>query len=58
MLKSPSAIRFWLKSEGLGWSRGHAMQLALAAPSLRVLAVPLFRLAGRHSSSRSLAYAT
>jgi uncharacterized protein (DUF2236 family) len=43
---------------GLDWSRAHAMQLALAAPSLRVLAVPLFRLAGRHSSSRSLAYAT
>ena len=43
---------------GLDWSRAHAVQLALAAPSLRVLAVPLFRLAGRHPSSRSLAYAT
>jgi uncharacterized protein (DUF2236 family) len=43
---------------GLGWSRAHAMPLALAAPSLRVLAVPLFHLAGRVSSSRSLVYAT
>jgi uncharacterized protein (DUF2236 family) len=43
---------------GLGWSRAHAMRLALAAPSLRVLAVPLFHLAGRVSSSRSLVYAT
>jgi uncharacterized protein (DUF2236 family) len=43
---------------GLDWSRAHAVRLAMAAPSLRVLAVPLFRLAGRHSSSRSLAYAT
>jgi uncharacterized protein (DUF2236 family) len=43
---------------GLGWSRGHAMRLALTAPSLRVLAVPLFHLAGRVTSSRSLAYAT
>jgi uncharacterized protein (DUF2236 family) len=43
---------------GVGWSRADAMRLSLAAPSLRVLAVPLFRLAGRHSSSRSLAYAT
>jgi uncharacterized protein (DUF2236 family) len=43
---------------GLGWSRAHAMRLALTAPSLRVLAVPLFHLAGRLSSSRSLVYAT
>jgi uncharacterized protein (DUF2236 family) len=43
---------------GLDWSRAHAVQLALAVPSLRVLALPLFRLAGRHSSSRSLAHAT
>jgi uncharacterized protein (DUF2236 family) len=43
---------------GLGWSRAHAMQLTLAAPSLRVLAAPLFRLAGRAPASRSLAYAT
>jgi uncharacterized protein (DUF2236 family) len=42
----------------LGWSRAHSMRLALAAPSLRVLAVPLFHLAGRVSSSRSLVYAT
>jgi uncharacterized protein (DUF2236 family) len=43
---------------GLGWSRAHAMPLALGARSLRVLAVPLFYLAGRASSSRSLVYAT
>jgi uncharacterized protein (DUF2236 family) len=42
----------------LGWSRAHALRLALEAPSLRVLAVPLFHLAGRVASSRSLAYAT
>jgi uncharacterized protein (DUF2236 family) len=41
---------------GLGWSRAHAMRLTIAAPSLRVLAVPLFRLAGRVSSSPSLGY--
>jgi uncharacterized protein (DUF2236 family) len=43
---------------GIGWSRAHAMPLALGARSLRVLAVPLFHLAGRASSSRSLVYAT
>jgi uncharacterized protein (DUF2236 family) len=43
---------------GLGWSRKHATSLAMAAPSLRVLAVPLFHLAGRVSSSRSVVYAT
>jgi uncharacterized protein (DUF2236 family) len=43
---------------GLAWSRAHATSLALAAPSLRFLAVPLFNLAGRVSSSRSLVYAT
>jgi uncharacterized protein (DUF2236 family) len=43
---------------GLPWSRTHATSLRLAAPSLRVLAVPLFHLAGRVSSSRSLVYAT
>jgi hypothetical protein len=42
------------KEYGLPWSRAHATSLALAAPSLRVLAVPLFHLAGRVSSSRSL----
>jgi len=43
---------------GLAWSRAHATSLMLAAPSLRVLAVPLFHLAGRVTSSRSLVYAT
>jgi uncharacterized protein (DUF2236 family) len=43
---------------GLGWSRAHAMRLRLVAPSLRILAEPLFHLAGRVSSSRSLVYAT
>jgi uncharacterized protein (DUF2236 family) len=43
---------------GLDWSRAHAMRLKVAAPSLRVLAVPLFRLAARVSSSPSLASAT
>jgi uncharacterized protein (DUF2236 family) len=43
---------------GLGWSRAHAVRLAVAAPSLRVLAVPLFRLAARVSSSPSLGSAT
>ena len=43
---------------GLGWSRAHAMQLGLAAPSLRLLAAPLFHLAGRASSTRSLVCAT
>jgi uncharacterized protein (DUF2236 family) len=42
---------------GLPWSRAHAKSLALAAPSLRVLAVPLFHLAGRVSSARSVVYA-
>jgi uncharacterized protein (DUF2236 family) len=32
---------------GLRWSRAHALPLALAARSLRVLAVPLLRAAGR-----------
>jgi hypothetical protein len=32
--------------------------LALVGPSLRVLGAPLFHLAGRVSSSRSLVYAT
>jgi uncharacterized protein (DUF2236 family) len=43
---------------GLAWSRAHAVPLALGARSLRVLAVPLFHLAGRVSSSRSPVYAT
>jgi uncharacterized protein (DUF2236 family) len=43
---------------GLGWSRAHAMRLKVAAPSLRVLAVPLFRLAARVSSSPPLGSAT
>ncbi len=43
---------------GLGWSRAHAMRLALAAPSIRVLGAPLFHVAGRVSSSRSVVYAT
>jgi uncharacterized protein (DUF2236 family) len=43
---------------GLAWSRAHATSLKLASPSLRVLAAPLFHLAGRVSSSRSLVYAT
>jgi uncharacterized protein (DUF2236 family) len=51
----PARIR---EEYGLGWSRAHAIRLAVAAPSLRVLAVPLFHLAGRVSSSRSLVYAT
>jgi uncharacterized protein (DUF2236 family) len=42
---------------GLGWSRAHAMRLKVAAPSLRVLAAPLFRLAAHVSSSPSLGYA-
>jgi uncharacterized protein (DUF2236 family) len=51
----PAKVR---EGYGLSWSRAHAMQLALAAPSLRILAVPLFHLAGRVSSSPSLVYAT
>jgi uncharacterized protein (DUF2236 family) len=51
----PSRIR---KEYGLGWSRADALRLALAAPSLRVIAEPLFHLAGRASSSRSLVHAT
>jgi uncharacterized protein (DUF2236 family) len=48
-----------IRSEyGLSWSRAHAVRLAMTAPSLRVLAEPLFHLAGRVSSSRSLVYAT
>jgi uncharacterized protein (DUF2236 family) len=43
---------------GLGWSRAHAVPLALVGPSLRVLGAPLFHLAGRVSSSRSIVYAT
>lgn len=42
---------------GLGWTRAHAMPLALAASSLRLLGEPLFHLAGRSSSSRPLVYA-
>jgi uncharacterized protein (DUF2236 family) len=42
---------------GLRWSRAHALPLALAARSLRVLAVPLLRTAGRVSPPK-LGYAT
>jgi uncharacterized protein (DUF2236 family) len=42
---------------GLGWSRADALPLALAARSLRVLAVPLLRAAGR-AAPPSRAYAT
>jgi uncharacterized protein (DUF2236 family) len=42
---------------GLRWSRAHALPLALAARSVRVLAVPLIRTAGRISSPK-LGYAT
>jgi uncharacterized protein (DUF2236 family) len=42
---------------GLRWSRAHALPLALSARSLRVLAVPLLRTAGRVSPPR-LGYAT
>jgi uncharacterized protein (DUF2236 family) len=42
---------------GLRWSRAHALPLALAAHSLRVLAVPLLRTAGRVSPPK-LRYAT
>lgn len=38
---------------GLGWSRGHAAALALAARSLRLAATPLFRAAARVSPSAS-----
>jgi uncharacterized protein (DUF2236 family) len=41
---------------GLRWSRAHAVPLVLAARSLRVLAVPLLRTAGRVSAPE-LAYA-
>jgi uncharacterized protein (DUF2236 family) len=42
---------------GLRWSRAHALPLALAARSLRVVAVPLLRTAGRVSPPK-LSYAT
>ena len=42
---------------GLRWSRAHALPLALAAGSLRVVAVPLLRTAARVSPPR-LGYAT
>jgi uncharacterized protein (DUF2236 family) len=42
---------------GLRWSRAHTVPLALAARSLRVLAVPLLRAAGRVSPQK-LSYAT
>jgi uncharacterized protein (DUF2236 family) len=42
---------------GLRWSRAHTVPLALAARSLRVLAVPLLRAAGR-ASPQKLSYAT
>jgi uncharacterized protein (DUF2236 family) len=42
---------------GLRWSRAHALPLALAVRSLRVLAVPLLRTAGRISPPK-LGYAT
>jgi uncharacterized protein (DUF2236 family) len=38
---------------GLGWSRGHAAALGLAARSLRLAATPLFRAAARVSPSAS-----
>jgi uncharacterized protein (DUF2236 family) len=43
---------------GLSWSRAHALPLALGARPLRLVAVPLFHLAGRLSSARSPVYAT
>ena len=42
---------------GLRWSRAHALPLVLASRSLRVLAVPLLRTAGRVSPPK-LGYAT
>jgi len=42
---------------GLGWSRAHALPLALAAHPVRVLAVPLLHAAGRVSPP-PLAYAS
>jgi uncharacterized protein (DUF2236 family) len=42
---------------GLRWSRAHTLPLALAARSLRVLAAPLLRAAGRVSPQK-LSYAT
>jgi uncharacterized protein (DUF2236 family) len=42
---------------GLRWSRAHALPLVLAARSLRVLAVPLLRTAGRMSPPE-IGYAT
>jgi uncharacterized protein (DUF2236 family) len=50
----PQSLR---EEYGLRWSRAHALPLALAARSLRVLAVPLLRTAGRVSPPK-LGYAT
>ena len=50
----PQSVR---EEFGLRWSRAHALPLALAARSLRVLAVPLLRTAGRVSPPK-LGYAT
>jgi uncharacterized protein (DUF2236 family) len=50
----PQSLR---EEYGLRWSRAHALPLALAARSLRVLAVPLLRTAGRVSQPK-LSYAT
>jgi hypothetical protein len=43
---------------GLAWSAPTPRSFVLAAPPLRIVGVPLFHLAGRVSSSRSLVYAT
>jgi uncharacterized protein (DUF2236 family) len=50
----PQSLR---EEYGLRWSRAHALPLALAARSLRVLAVPLLHTAGRVSPPK-LGYAT
>jgi uncharacterized protein (DUF2236 family) len=50
----PNSVR---EEYGLRWSRAHALPLALAARSLRILAVPLLRTAGRVSPPK-LGYAT
>jgi uncharacterized protein (DUF2236 family) len=49
----PASVR---EEYGLRWSRAHDLPLALAARSVRVLAVPLLRTAGRLSPPE-LAYA-
>ena len=50
-LATASLLPTRLRQEyGLGWSRAHALPLALAARSMQHLAVPLFQVAGRVSS--------